>query len=186
MGSHDDEATGAVLQIGKNPAAASNWVELLDGHVTAAGAPSQARLDLWAVRGVTDVVTLQRGDEMASWLPERCAALDIRWHHLPLSGKRLAAVNDPISIAAIPGLLNMLRGDPARMVVHCSAGMHRTGVCLYLMARHTGLTPANALDWIDSARPLTAHELRRKTRAGILVKLAEDLFQARESSPPVL
>ncbi len=69
----------------KNPNAQSYWVPFLTGKITACGAPSKKRLFNWRGFGVTDVITLQRSDEMQQWLPALCEELQVKWHHYPLS-----------------------------------------------------------------------------------------------------
>jgi hypothetical protein len=174
----------SLLEPHRNPQVASHWVPLpgtAASFVTAAGAPARGRLERWARAGVSDVVTLQRADELAPWLPEACEALGLGWHHLPLSGRRLERAGDRDSIARLPELL-VLPGD-RRIVIHCSAGMHRTGVCLYLLLRHAGLDPEAALARVEQARPVTAHELTRRTRSSGMLRETADATWLRWLQP---
>lgn len=159
----------------QNPLSKSSWVSCQSGHITAAGAPSLARLREWKDWGATDVVTLQRGDEMRPELPAECRALELTWWHRPLSGKRLEAKADRDSLTKLRSILALLAESPGRKIVlHCSAGLHRTGVFLYLLLRESGLCKSEALAKIHEARPLTAQELERSTkRSGVLVDFAE-------------
>lgn len=157
----------------------TDWSPLGRGHVTAAGAPSRARLARWAARGVTDVLTLQRADEMRPWLPAACAELGMTWRHLPISGRRMERAEDRASLAALPGLAAEMGQDPPRLLVaHCAAGLHRTGVALYVMLRCAGNDSDAALALVRRARPLTGEELIRATRrSGVLMERAEAIFQ---------
>lgn len=168
-----------------NPKTVSAWVDLEGGQITASGAPGRRKIAQWAADGVTDVVTLQRADEHAPWLPGACEAAGLSWHHLPLSGRRLERREDRVTLAAIPELLTVLRQDPPRkMIVHCSAGLHRTGVCLYLLLRAAGQAPEDAVAAIAAARPLTAEELERVGRRGSLRSIAEAVYQGHSPSGP--
>jgi hypothetical protein len=175
-----------------NPKAASTWVNVGTGRITAAGAPGRAGLSRWAaesgdgITGATDIVTLQRSDEHAPWLPSACAELGLGWHHLPLSGRRLDRREDRETLARVPELLELLRSTPARsLVVHCSAGLHRTGVCLYVLLRHAGLSEDDVISTIAAVRPLTAEELCRLGKRGSLRELAEAHFGRQiEVAPP--
>lgn len=169
----------ALFEAHKNPLAQSWWVPLKAGLLTAAGAPSPKRLRGWADQNVTDVVTLQRADEMRSTLPQLCEKLALRWHHLPLSGKRLEAPEDLVVLAGIPALVQRLETPKTKMVVHCAAGMHRTGVCLYLMLRSAGAAPEESVRKVEQARALTGQELQRTMRSGRLVDLAETIHAQR-------
>ncbi|MDF1664216.1 MAG: hypothetical protein P1V97_20775 [Planctomycetota bacterium] len=160
----------------KNSLSASSWSTCLSGRMTAAGAPSLRRLREWKESwGATDVVTLQRADEMRPELPEECRRLGLTWWHRPLSGRRLEALEDKRSLSELGPILDVLSSSPARSVVlHCSAGLHRTGVVFYFLLRKSALTQTEALAKIREARPLTAQELERSTRnSGVLMDLAE-------------
>ncbi len=163
----------ALFEAHKNPLAQSWWLPLKSGLITAAGAPSPKRLRAWSEHQVTDVVTLQRADEMRSTLPQLCEAHELRWHHLPLSGKRLEAPEDLQALAGVHALLQRLEDPKTKMVVHCAAGMHRTGVCLYLMLRSAGVAPEESVRKVEQARALTGRELQRTMRSGRLADLAE-------------
>lgn len=45
--------------------------------------------------------------------------------------------------------------DGRTVLVHCSAGIHRTGTFSYAVLRHLGYTPDEALDHIKSLRSVT-------------------------------
>ncbi len=168
----------------KKPKSASRWVSLYHHQISAAGAPGRARLEGWSnLALVRCVVTLQREDEMAPWLPKRCEELGIDWLHFPLSGKKLQAKSDSASLHNLlqwAGGLAKPDAEPLRIVVHCSAGLHRTGVALYCLLRASGLPPRETLARIAQIRELTAEELSRNTRrSGRLVETAESWFATR-------
>lgn len=153
----------------------SRWVPLGAGWITAAGGPSRQRLGLWPQRGATDVLTLQRAGEMQPWIPELCRSHGLVWHHLPLSGRRMDQPGDAESLARLPTLLPVW-DEPRRVVVHCSAGLHRTGAVCYLLLRLAGLDRETALARIRHARELTAEELCRGARSGVLVDRMDELL----------
>mgnify|MGYP000623814035 CR=1 FL=1 len=146
----------------------SQWVPLRAGWISATGGPSRARLQGWPARGATDVLTLQRGDEMQPWLPELCREHGLQFIHLPLSGRRMDQPGDRDSLARLPALL-ALWDQPRRVVVHCSAGLHRTGGICYLLLRLAGLGRDEAVARVRLARALTAEELCRAARSGVLI-----------------
>ena len=165
-----------LLAAGKTERTTSRWVALGQARLTAAGCPSEARLDLWAANGASDVITLQRADEMPAWLPDACLARGLVWHGVPLSGRRLQDPADAASLARIPALVGLLDA-PRGIVVHCAAGMHRTGLFIYLLMRHAGLSSEMALRRLAQARPITAHELTRSTRRnGKLLDTADAVY----------
>jgi hypothetical protein len=158
----------------------SRWVPLRAGWITAAGGPSRQRLASWRDRGATDVLTLQRADEMQPWIPELCQTHGLGWIHLPLSGRRMEQAGDRDSLARLPALLEVW-SEPRRVVVHCSAGLHRTGAICYLLLRMAGLARDEAVAKIRLARALTADELIRGARSGVLIDRMDALLA---TTPP--
>jgi hypothetical protein len=153
----------------------SRWVPLRAGWITATGGPSRQRRGTGHERGATHVLTLQRADEMQPWIPGLCESHGLQWVHLPLSGRRMDSGEDRQSLARLPAVL-ALWDAPRRVVVHCSAGLHRTGATCYLLLRLSGLTREDAITHIRLARALTAEELCRDARSGILVDRMDTLL----------
>jgi len=161
----------------KNRDASSYWLQTGTGLLTASGAPSIARLSQGSQKGATDVVTLLRKDEMKPFLPTKCEELGLDWHHFPLSGRKMEASADRISLSSIPSIVEFLKNGK-HVVVHCAAGMHRTGVCLYLILRWMGNSQNESLEKIQHIRPVIRAELEKSTRKqGLLKEKAEFCFQ---------
>ncbi|WP_372365891.1 tyrosine-protein phosphatase [Candidatus Uabimicrobium sp. HlEnr_7] len=157
----------------KNVKSQSHWLPLLEGSISACGAPGKNAVREWSNKGVTDVITLQREDEMNSWLPGICNSNGLTWHHFPLSGRNLCDKNDIIQLKRINEIVCLLKDFKTRhIVIHCSAGMHRTGVFLYFLLRRIGSD--DIIHSIAQIRQLTADELNRSD--GKLFLEAEDLY----------
>ena len=114
----------------------------------------------------TAVVTLLRDTEpQFAGIMDACNELGLEWFHLPLSGKKALSTvpaerhdADKASLARISHVGEMLvRGES--VIVHCAAGMHRTGVVCYLAQRHAGVDPATALAGLHMTRPVTHEEV---------------------------
>ncbi|MBI2837258.1 MAG: dual specificity protein phosphatase family protein [Acidobacteria bacterium] len=108
------------------------------------------------------VVTLMSEKEGARAIGEAAESSGMEWTWLPLEdsrppeGRRIAAV-----INALVLLSEKL--DAGRSVlVHCSAGMHRTGMITFALLRLRGHTEEEALDLIHLMRPHTRHALTAK------------------------
>ncbi len=171
----------ALFEPSTNPDNTARWSPLIEGVlVTASGAPGRPRFARWLEAGVTDVVTLQRDDERPDWLPDACAQEGVSWRAFPLSGKRLEHPDDVPHLRELMAWADALCAQPGgarRVVLHCSAGLHRTGIGLYLMMRRAGHAPDEAVARVARARPLTASELTRHTRrSGRLIERVEPLL----------
>lgn len=167
---------------------ALEWAEVpTGGRISARGAPGKGTVKEWADQGATTVVTLLRDDEIAfSGIEAACKCVGLRWVGLPLSGKRAVSGDmeqrqeyDHESLRRIPEVSEMLlKGDS--VVVHCAAGMHRTGVVCYLAVRHAGVSPSETLAVVQRTREVTHNELLKQTHKNpvCLAELAEAEFGA--------
>jgi protein-tyrosine phosphatase len=89
----------------------------------------------------------------------RSAGMDWTW--IPLANGRppQGRQNAPIA-EALPRISAEL--DRGRSVlIHCSAGMHRTGMIAYALLRFRGVEVDRALDLIEGTRPHTRHALKQ-------------------------
>ncbi len=170
-----------LFEASDNPHNIRRWVPLGPHLITASGAPGRRRFADWPQLGVTTVVTLQRADEMPPWLEPACAENEISWRHTPVSGKRLEDPSDTDSLRQLLEIPRSLEDARHKIVLHCSAGLHRTGVALYLLLRARGLSPEDTIARIAQARHLTATELERRPRRGLrLQDIAENLWRELE------
>lgn len=172
------------FEVKKDKLNTSHWVSLLGHDVSVAGAPSQERLQTWiAEHGITDLVTLQRSDEVSSWVNELAHSRDITWHHFPISGKHMRSPSDLPSLFSLLEWTSQLTKEShsRKIVIHCSAGLHRTGVALYLMCRGTGFSHEDALNLVKEVRHMTASELTRTPKKGL--SLAEQALKIFEQWP---
>ena len=148
-----------------NPKAVSRWVDVEGGRLTASGCPSKKKLpDLLASRGVTHVVTLL-AEPRYKMVQDGCAAVEVAWTHVPLSGGRLAKPEDRENVTELWRAVAALRRGES-VLVHCAAGMHRTGISCYVTLRLAGWSAADAAEGVRAMREVTHEELLKERRAG--------------------
>jgi protein-tyrosine phosphatase len=112
--------------------------------------------------GVTDLVTLLSQTEGAEQIGEVAIAHGVAWHWMPLRGADLTQIDADSFKGKLTGLIETYRAntDPRRIHVHCSAGIHRTGMVAYGLLRLSGLASDQALAALKQIRPVTADGVR--------------------------
>lgn len=126
------------------------------GAVALTHRPKVRALPALRAVGVTHLVTLLSRREGAPALGEaaRAAGLGWTWVELPNGQQPPPELRDQIAggLAEVAALV----GAGARVAVHCSAGIHRTGMFGYALLRTCGLEPAEAKEALAALRAVTA------------------------------
>jgi hypothetical protein len=145
------------------------------GSLSARGRPSLETLAaLQQHKSITGVVTLLQHDESSGYaqqLGEACERLGLKWWHAPLAGpKAMGLVREAVprlsqedldSFKQIRHIKQQLELTCEKLVVHCAAGLHRTGLFLYLLLRELGASPESALEKLRQMRQETCDEFMR-------------------------
>jgi len=162
------------------------WVPAGAGQIAARGCPNPADLAaLQQVRGLSGVITLLREGEKncaAERIGTTCGSLDMRSWHAPLNGIGSILRNklSPSDLASFDTTSQvrhtLLQGNGNRFIVHCSAGLHRTSMYIYVLLRRLGDSPDAAVQKIQATRKETHAEFVRLC----LQPLAEQILEQLE------
>jgi protein-tyrosine phosphatase len=136
-----------------------NWVNVGKGRLAIGHRPKLKALPALKEAGCTHLLTLLGEREGAMTIGQAAQSVHIEWLWLPLeNGDPPPEVREP-EVRAMLERLKLLLGYGRSILVHCSAGIHRTGMISYALLRHVGLAP-------EQAR-LTLGELRAVTAEGV-------------------
>lgn len=131
------------------------------GRLVLAGAPGKKALEAW-VKGCHCVVTLLRSNELQDRgldLAGTLGPLSVEWLHLPISGASLEDPEDkPTAFTAAQAVVERLQQGKT-VAVHCSAGLHRTGLVGYLSLRLLGWSMPAAFELLGQIRWETRVEI---------------------------
>eukprot|EP00930_Biecheleria_cincta_P047603 TRINITY_DN33030_c0_g1_i1.p1 TRINITY_DN33030_c0_g1~~TRINITY_DN33030_c0_g1_i1.p1 ORF type:complete len:577 (-),score=102.72 TRINITY_DN33030_c0_g1_i1:179-1909(-) len=163
------------------------------GQLLLSGAPGKSNIGEWA-KGLNCVVTLLRTDELQARglnLDVELPRLGVEWLHQVISGASLQGPGDrEIVKAAAIVVAERLRSGKT-VAVHCSAGLHRTGIVGYLALRLLGHSLASTFELLGRIRYETRAELEKihyKKRSSSpdapasLVAVAEELLPELQAS----
>jgi protein-tyrosine phosphatase len=131
-------------------------VEVGTGAVALTHRPKLKALPALRQAGVTHLVTLLSRKEGAPEIgaAARAAGLEWVWVELP-NGQRPEPPLRDAATAALAALARLV-GEGAHVAIHCSAGIHRTGMIGYALLRTCGLEPPSAAATLAALRLVTA------------------------------
>ena len=134
-----------------------NWVPVARGRMSVGHRPKLRAIPYFPQEGCTCVVTLLSAKEEAEGIGALVRESGMRWIWIPLAGG-----NPPGSIP--PGLDEIAEVLSAgfSVFVHCSAGMHRTGMIAFALLRRLGYTEKQSLELIQTMRIETRTALTQK------------------------
>jgi protein-tyrosine phosphatase len=118
--------------------------------------PKVKLLPAMAAAGATHLVTLlsKREGALAVGSAAEAAGLGWIWVDLP-NGQQPSPATSPGVVTALTTLAPLVTGG-ATAVVHCSAGIHRTGMFAYALLRTAGLDLDEAAATLRRLRTVTA------------------------------
>ena len=134
------------IQLPNSPASLTVWHKL---NTKAIGQLSKD--------GCTHIVTLLSEKEKPENIKKVCGEKSIAWKWIPIQGAALNTLQQNIQLLsdAIKDVVPLL-DTSAKILVHCSAGVHRTGTFTYALLRSKGFSPDEAKDLLYQIRPVTA------------------------------
>jgi predicted protein tyrosine phosphatase len=171
---YDELVVGAGGAAATAAAAGPTWQECGGGALALWHRPRVGDLARFAADGASHIVSLLGPGERPEELGAAAAAAGLNWTWVSLAGAGRDKLRAPDAGAALRGAwLATARALAAggRVLVHCAAGIHRTGVFAYGLLRLAG-----ELDPADAAAAL--RPLRRVTAEGVLewrLQIAEAL-----------
>ena len=157
------------------------FIEIDKHKISLSHCPTNQLIKYWQTeQGITDIITLLRIDEpRCIGIRDKCKSLNIIWHHLPISGaKKLCSSipqsgfdeakesEDLKSLNKTKDIIDILNKSKhqRRIVIHCAAGQHRTGLTAYLILRQMGNNMDDSLNAIKGIRPVTYTEMTKQRK----------------------
>lgn len=131
-------------------------VALGPGALALTHRPKRTALATWKAVGVSHVVTLLAEREGARDVGAAAARAGLDWIWVPLANAGIPDDSETRRLLpAIDQVVDVLKHG-ARVVIHCSAGIHRTGMFGYAVLRRFGLSADDARAKLLALRGVTA------------------------------
>ncbi len=139
-----------------------NWISLGNGRLTLWHRPGARAVSQLKAFGCDCILTLLSHREGAPAVGKLAELAGLEWVWLPLENGQPPRGSAAESILlALPALAERLNAGRS-ILVHCSAGIHRTGMVAYALLRWYGHDEDRALAIIGEMRAHTGSGIQRK------------------------
>lgn len=132
------------------------WTSAGGGRLAVSGRPKLRAFEALEADGCTHVVTLQSERENARAIEDAASRAGLAWIWQPFDDGRPPPGARDAELAAFLDRLAAALGAGGSLLVHCSAGIHRTGMIAYALLRWTGLDGDAARAALAATRQVTA------------------------------
>ena len=135
-----------------------NWVTVLNGYVGIGHRPKVKQLQNLKKDGVSHIFTLLSEKEGAKQLETAFNQAGLDWIWLPLTSAEPPGDERVEEIRQVFSECKQQLETGAKIYIHCSAGIHRTGMISYALLRFLGYDVEVAKCLLAEMREITAEQ----------------------------
>jgi len=135
------------------------------GKIALSHRPKRQHLNVLRENGCTHLCTLLCHRERAEGIGTRLAEVyedqHVTWIWIPLPNAHCPDYTSKIMDSIYEGLQKLIQAlkEGGSIVIHCSAGIHRTGLIANLLLRYLGYEKEEALQMLGKMRTITGKEV---------------------------
>jgi protein-tyrosine phosphatase len=139
---------------------ALNWVQVRNGFLAIGHKPG-GKISFGGLKneGTTAVLTLLHENEGAAAIGKQTETVNIAWIWFPFSASRPHEGEAITEVYNLYKQLSDLIINGSKIYIHCSAGIHRTGMITYGFLRFLGKSRTEAFEMLKSLREVTADQV---------------------------
>ena len=137
-----------------------NWLPLSNGHLAIGHKPGgKLPFDGMKHAGTSAILTLLQENEDAAKIGTGAKNAGIDWIWFPFSASRPHEKERIQEVSDLYAILQQRLNNGEKIYIHCSAGIHRTGMISYGLLRYLGQDTITAKETLRSLREVTAEQV---------------------------
>ncbi len=136
-----------------------NWVPVGNGFLSVGHRPGSKLIKDLKLQGASSILTLLAESEGAKTVEKFSSDYDLDWIWYPMSSAQPPNKEHIDEIIQLFEVLKSSLEKKGRIYIHCSAGIHRTGMISYAFLRYIGLKPEQSMQKLLELRKDTYHNV---------------------------
>lgn len=132
------------------------WVSVGGGRLAIGHRPRRKAIESMSAAGVTYVVTLLSETEGAPAIGADVKRAGVDWIWMPLANGEPPPSEQLCEIATGLEQFKTALTQQGSLYLHCSAGIHRTGMISYALLRSLGVNQTDSLEFLSKLRTVTS------------------------------
>ena len=140
-----------------------HWLPIGSGYIAIGHKPG-GRISFEGLKnaGTSVVLTLLLKHEGAQYIGEKLKQLNIDWIWFPFSASNPHAGKRIYEVLNLFEHLKHCLHEGGKIYIHCSGGIHRTGMVTYGLLRYLGKGKEDAVKMLNDLRVVTALNIKDK------------------------
>ncbi len=146
--------------ISKKLPAIANWIKIGNGYLAIGHKPGgKISYESLKDENTSSVLTLLNENEGAALIGKQLTKVNIEWIWFPFSASKPLNGDDKIKVFDLYKKLSGLLENDGKIYIHCSAGIHRTGMITYGLLRFLGNEKLQSFAILKTLREVTAAQV---------------------------
>lgn len=134
----------------------ADWVKVFAGHLAIGHRPSAKLVADLKLQNTSHLLTLLSEGEGSRNIKILCDKSDMGWLWFPMKSAGSPAEDRLQELADLFQKMESILKDGGKIYIHCSAGIHRTGMITFAFLRFIGLDIEEAKTKLTELRPTTS------------------------------
>lgn len=134
----------------------ADWVNVFNGHLAIGHRPSAKLVSDLKLQNTSHLLTLLSESEGSRDIKILCDKSDMGWLWFPMKSAGSPAEDRLQELADLFQKMESILKDGGKIYIHCSAGIHRTGMITFAFLRFIGLDIEEAETKLAELRPTTS------------------------------